>query len=173
MLSKLVFALPVISLLYLLQTFFFRPLPRIVRIPLSILAIIVLAFDLFISLYFYTSCIEMALEYGTKTCLSWIYPTLDFKIMVVVSVIVLTISVWALVAGWSRKAFYLLGAGVVYLGVVFRGLVFLQSVKVMNITGSVNTVILFEFFTIIVVYGLVSAAVYFGISLIGFFRRFT
>jgi hypothetical protein len=115
----------------------------------------------------------MAMQYGQVSCLSWIYPTLDFKIMVLISVVLLTVSVWALVAGWQRRAFYLIGAMVLYIGVVFRVLIFFQSMRVAAISGSVNSSIIFEFFTIIVIYGLVSAMMYSGISFMGFFRRFT
>ena len=173
MYSKIVFAIPIVSLVYLLQTFFFKSLKKAFRIPLVILAIGVVLFDVLVALYFYTGCYEMAINYGYETCLSWIYPTLDFKLMVVFSVLLLTLSVWALVAGWKKQAFYLLGALVLYLGVVFRILIFLQSIKIMANSGSMNTAIIFEFFTIIVVYGLVSAAIYSGISFLGFFRKFT
>ena len=93
--------------------------------------------------------------------------------MVVLSVLILTLSVWALVAGWQKHAFYLLGSLVLYLGVVFRALIFLQSMNIIANSGSMNTAIIFEFFTIIVVYGLVSTAMYSGVMLLGFFQRFT
>ena len=173
MYSKIVFSIPLVSLIFLLQTLFLKPLKKVVRIPLLTFAGVIFLFDLLIALYFYTSCYEMAVKYGYKTCLSWIYPTLDFKVMVVVSVFLLTMSLWALVHGWQRRAFYLIGALVVYLGVVFRVLIFLQSIQIINNSGSMNSAIIFEFFTIIVVYGLVSAFIYSGISFMGFFRRYT
>ncbi|HBH49158.1 MAG TPA: hypothetical protein DDX98_10985 [Bacteroidales bacterium] len=173
MYSKIVFALPIVSLIYLLQTIFFKPIRRLIRVPLAIFALAIFIFDLLVSLYFFSSCFEMVVSYGHKTCLSWIYPTLDFKIMVLVSVLLLTLSVWAMVAGWQRRAFYLIGASVLYLGVFFRILIFLQSMRVTAITGSVNSAIIFEFFTILVIYGLVSSVIYSCVSLMGFFRRFT
>ena len=172
MYSKIVFAIPAISLLYLIQTLFLRSLRKLYRVPLIVLSGLVLLFDILIALYFYTSCFEMVVHYGAKTCLSWIYPTLDFKLMVVASVILLTISVWALVDGWTKKAFYFMGAGVLYLGLAFRLMVLIQSMRVAAISGSVNSAVLFEFFTIIVVYGLVSAVVFLGVAMLGIFRRF-
>ena len=173
MYSKIVFAIPLISLIYFFQTLFFKTLRKLIRIPLAVLAGVILLYDVLISLYFYTSCFEMAVNFGVDTCLSWIYPTLDFKLMVIASVLMLTISVWALVDGWSRKAFYFMGALVLYMGLVFRSLVLFQSMRVAAISGSVNSAVLFEFFTIIVVYGLVSAVIYLGVAMLGLFRRFS
>lgn len=170
MLSKIVFAIPLVSFIYLLQTFFFKSIRKTVRIPLFIFSIIVFAFDVVVALYFFTSCFEMTVVYGSETCLSWIYPTLDFKIMVVVSVLLLTLTLWAITQEWQRWTFYVMGAAVLYLGVLFRALIFLQSIKIISNTGSLNPAIVFEFFTIMVVYGLVSAFIYFAIFSLGLFR---
>lgn len=170
MLSKIVFVIPLVSLIYILQTFFFKSIKRSLRIPLFILAIAMFTYDAVVALYFFTSCFEMVVVYGAESCLSWIYPTLDFKIMVVISVFLLTLTLWALTQEWQRWSFYLIGAIVLYMGVVFRTLVFLQSIKIVSTTGTINSAIIFEFFTIMVVYGLVSAFIYIAVFSLGLFR---
>ena len=170
MLSKIVFVIPLVSFIYILQTFFFKSIRKSIRIPLLIVALVMFAYDLIVTLYFFTSCFEMVVKYGAETCLNWIYPTLDFKIMVVISVFLLTLTLWALTQEWRRWTFYLIGAIVLYMGVMFRTLIFLQSIKIISNTGSVNSAIIFEFFTIMVVYGLVSAFIYFAIFTLGLFR---
>jgi hypothetical protein len=170
MYSKLVFFIPIISLIYVLQTFFFKSIRRVFRIPLLILAVTVFLFDLFTASYFFTACYEMVVTYGYDNCLNWIYPTLDFKIMVAISVLLITLALWALVHEWKRLAFYMMGAIVFYLGLVLRLMVFIQSISIISNIGSVSAPIIFEFFTIIVVYGLVSAGMYFTIFFFGLLR---
>lgn len=170
MLSKIVFAIPLVSFIYVLQTFFFKSIRKSIRIPLFIFSLVMLVYDVIVALYFFTSCYEMVVKYGAETCLSWIYPTIDFKIMVVISVLLLTLTLWAITQEWKRWTFYVIGAVVLYMGVVFRTLIFLQSIKIISNTGSMNPAIIFEFFTIMVVYGLVSAFIYFAIFSLGLFR---
>ncbi len=171
--TKLVFLIPLISLLFLLRTIFNKTVRKGVRFPLIGVSGLLFIFDLFIAVYFYASCCEMAITYNVDTCLSWIYPTLDFKLMVVASVVLLTVAMWGLVAGWSGKAFFLLAGSVLFLGVGFRLAIWYQSFKVIATVGMTNAAVVFEFFTIMVVYGLVSAAIYLVVSMLGFFRRFS
>ncbi len=171
--TKLVFFIPLISFLFFFRTIFIKSVKKRLRIPLMVVSFILFLFDLFIAVYFYGSCCEMAIKYNVDTCLSWIYPTLDFKLMVVLSVLILTVAMWGLFAGWSRKAFYLLAGSVLYVGVGFRVAIWYQSIEVMSTVGITNAAVVFEFFTIMVVYGLVSAAIYLGVAMLGFFRRFS
>jgi hypothetical protein len=171
--TNIVFAIPAVSLIYLTQTILYKPLKKIAKIPLLLLGSAIFFFDLLVTLYFYTGCFEMYLKYGYSNCLNWIYPTLDFKVMVLLSIVLLTLSVWALIQQWKSGLFYLLGSAVVYLGVICRLLIFFQSLKIILNSGSMNGNIIYEFFTIMVVYGLASAFIYTGIFLLGFFRKYT
>lgn len=168
--SKLAFLLPVVSIIYLLDTVFKKRFKVYFRMPLATLALSVVIFDAFVSLVFYVNCLDIGYRFGELKCLGWIYPTLDFQIMAVLSLVLLLIAMWGILKKWGRKNYYLLGSIVLYLGVFARLFVLAGAAQAIAIADTSSNPIVFEIFSVVVVYGLVSAVIYIGIFSIGIFR---
>ena len=133
-------------------------------------AFVMLIFDLFVSLVFYINCLDATYRYGYENCLGWIYPTLDFQIMIGVSVIMLLIALYGTLKEWSRKSYYTLGSVVIYIGAAARLFVLAGAAEAFAIADSSSNPIVFEIFSVVVIYGMASMAIYFTIFCLGLFR---
>lgn len=168
--SKLALLLPAISLIFLLQTLFRKRMKRYLKFPIFILAAVVVVFDVFVYLVFTVNCIEMGVRYSTAfNCIRWVYPTLDFTLMIVLSLLALAFALLAIARGWNKKINYTLGTVVLFLGVLFRLFVLLEATEAISLTSGSSNFLMFEIFSIIILYGLVSAAIYFSIFFLGLF----
>jgi hypothetical protein len=166
--SKLALLLPIISLIYLLQTLFRRQLKTYLKFSFAVISLAVLVFDVFAYLMFSVNCIEMGLRYNTEfDCIRWIYPTLDFTIMVVLSLLALAFAFLGVARGWNRKINYTLGSLVLFVGVISRLFVLIEATDAISLTHGSSNYLIFEIFSIIIVYGLISSVIYFVILLLG------
>ena len=169
--SKLAILLPVITLVYLFQTMFLKRMKGWLKFPLTLLALALLVFDVFVYLVFLVNCIESGGMGQIQHCIHWIYPTLDFEVMIIASVLLLVVAFWGLLKQWTGRSFYALGSAVLYFGVAFRVWLLIEAAEAINIAGGASGAIVFEIFSIVVVYGLVSSALYFSIFFLGMFTK--
>jgi hypothetical protein len=170
MVSKLAFLFPCFTLIYLIDTLFKRRFRVYFRMTLATFAFVMLIFDLFVSLVFYVNCVDVTYRYGYGNCLGWIYPTLDFQVMIGVSIIMLVIALYGTFRDWSRKSYYTLGSVVIYFGAAARLFVLAGASQAFAIAGSSSNPIVFEIFSVVVIYGMASTAIYFTIFCLGLFR---
>lgn len=166
--SKLALLLPIISLVYLLQTLFRKQLNSYLKFSVAAISLAVLVFDVFVYLMFSVNCIEMGMRYATDfDCIRWIYPTLDFTVMFVLSLLALAFAFLGVARGWNRKINYTLGSAVLFMGVASRLFVLIEATDAISLTRGSSNYLIFEIFSIIVVYGLISSVIYFFILLLG------
>ncbi len=168
--SKIAFLLPIASIIYLLDTLLKKRFKVYFKMPLATLALSVVVFDAFVSLVFYVNCLDAGYRFGNVNCIGWIYPTLDFQIMAVISLIMLLLAMWGMLKKWGRKNYYFLGSTVLYLGVFARLFLLAGAAQAMAIADTSSNPIVFEIFSVVVVYGLVSASIYFCVFVLGIFR---
>lgn len=169
--SKLALLLPLISLIYLLQTLFRKQLKSYLRFPIAFFSLGILVFDVFVFLVFTVNCVEMGMRYSEAfKCIRWIFPTLDFTVMVVLSLLALAFTLLGVARGWNRNLNYTLGSVVIFLGVAARLLVLFGAAEAISITDDSSNPLVFEIFSIIIVYGLISAVIYFAIFILSFFK---
>lgn len=167
--SKLALLLPFISVVYLLQTLFRKQLKSYIKFPIAVIALAVLVFDIFVYLMFSVNCLEMGMRYKTEfNCIRWVYPTLDFTIMLILSLLALASAFFGVARGWSRKVYYILGSLVLLLGVAARLFVLLGATEAISLMSGSSNYLIFEIFSIIVVYGLISSIIYLVIFLLSF-----
>ncbi|MBN1118878.1 MAG: hypothetical protein JXA77_16835 [Bacteroidales bacterium] len=167
--SKVAFLLPVISLFYFFQTAFRRQIKIYIRLPLAMVAFVVVLFDLFVSLVFYFNCLDLGNRLGTQNCINSIYPTLDFMLMIFFSMGLLLAATFELRKSWKLKN-YAFSTLVIYIGVLFRLFVLVGAAEAISLTGAASSPIVFEVFSVVVVYGLVSAVIYLMIYSVGFLK---
>lgn len=169
--AKLALLLPLISLTYFLQTLFRRRLKNSLKFPLALFSLGIVAFDVFVFLVFTVNCMEMRMRYSeTFTCIRWIFPTLDFTVMVVLSLLALAFVLLGIARGWSKNFNYTLGSAVIFLGVAARLLVLFGAAGAISLTNDSSNPLVFEIFSIIIVYGLISAIIYLAIFILGLFK---
>lgn len=137
---------------------------------LASLAFVIFVFDLFVAFVFYINCLDASYRFGYENCLGWIYPTLDFQVMIVVSFIFLGFALYGSLKNWSRKNYYTFGSIVIYLGVIARLFILAGASEAFSVAESSSNPIVFEIFSVVVIYGLVSAGFYFTIFCLGLFR---
>lgn len=169
MTSKLALLLPLISLIYLFQTLFRKKLKTYFKLPLTIMSLGILVFDVFVFLVFTVNCFEAGISNQSYNCINWIYPTLDFKLMIIVSLVLLFLAFVGLIRQWRAKVYYTMGSVVLYLGVAVRIFILFGAAEAISISKDSSNAIVFEIFSIVIVYGLVSAAIYFSIFFLGLF----
>ncbi len=167
--SKLAIVVPLISTIYLFQTLFKKRLKVYLKLPLTLLSFSILIFDVFVFLVFFVNCIDFGNDRSVHNCIDWIYPTLDFKMMIAISLTFLIFAFIGLLRHWNKNFYYLIGSIVLYLGVLFRVLLLAGAAEAISISSGSSNPIVFEIFSIVIVYGLVSAAIYFSIFFLGMF----
>lgn len=164
------FLMPLISLIYLIETLTRKRFKIYLKIPMATFAFVVLIFDVFVSLVFYVNCFDVTYRYGYSQCIGWIYPTIDFKIMLVLSLLILLTALYGTIKSWGKNTYYFLGTGVLYLGMFTRLFILVGASEAMVIAESSSNPIVYEIFSVVIVYGLLSAAIYFTVFCIGIFR---
>lgn len=169
--SKMALVLPLISLVYLFQTLLKRKVKVYYKLPLIILSCCLLVFDVFVFLVFFINCLEAGLNYTQNQCIGWVYPTLDFKVMVVVSMVFLGFAFIGLVRNWGIKTYYTFGSIVLYIGVLFRLFLLVSAAEAISFSRGASNPVVFDIFSVVVVYGLISAAIYFSIFFLGLFTK--
>jgi hypothetical protein len=137
---------------------------------LATFAFVVFIFDLFVAFVFYINCLDASYRFGNENCLGWIYPTLDFQVMIIISFIFLCFALYGTLKNWSRRNYYTFGTIVIYLGVIARLFILAGATEAFSVADSSSNPIVFEIFSVVVIYGLVSAAFYFAIFCLGLFR---
>ncbi len=137
---------------------------------LATFAFVVLVFDLFVAFVFYINCLDASYRYGYESCLGWIYPTLDFQVMIVIYLIILGLALYGSFKNWGRKNYYTFGTIIIYLGVIARLFILAGASEAFTIAGSSSNPIVFEIFSVVIIYGFVSAAFYLTILCLGLFR---
>ena len=167
--STLALIFPAASLLYLLQTVLRKNIRILIKILLALPALLLFVVDLFTFLVFYVNCYEAGRYFHDLDCVNWIYPTIDFKIMVIISIILLFAGLYGLTKKWNKKKYYLIASLLIYMGLAARLFVLTEAAGAIAMANDSNNPVVFEIFSIVVVYGLVSSVIYLSVFLLGLF----
>lgn len=169
--STLALVFPTASFIYLLQNILRKDANGFIRILFSLFALVLFLIDVFVFLVFYVNCHEATRYFHNLACLGWIYPTSDFVLMSVVSLMLLIAGLFGLARKWDRKKYFILGSVVVYLGLLTRLFVLGGASQAISATPDSSNPVVFEIFANVIVYGLVSTSIYLIIRILSLFKR--
>jgi hypothetical protein len=170
--SNFVFIIPLVSLIYFIDTLRHKRLHLAFKTLLGLFSFGILILNLLISLVFFVYCKEASFTSQNSDCIGWIYPTSDFRILIVLSLVILSFSIYGLVKKWSRSTYFLLGTIIIYAcnaAMIFN---LAEARYAIQIAIGHNTNIILEIFSIVVVYGLVGSLFYLLIFFLGLFTRY-
>ncbi len=171
--SKLAFLIPIISLIYFIDTIRNKTINRVLKIILGVFSLSIVLLDLLIAAVFYLNCWDASRLFQNSNCIGWIYPTIDFKLMIVLSMVIFTFSIFGLIKKWHRGIYFLFGSIIIYTGTALMIYILNDAKSAISMATGTNTIIILDIFSIVVVYGLVASMFYFAIFFIGLFTKYT
>lgn len=171
--SKLAFLIPLVSLLYFIDTIRNKRLNRILKILLGIFSLTIVVVDFLIAAVFYVNCWDAMHQHVNYKCIGWIYPTLDFKILIILLLVIFTFSIFGLIKRWPRQTYFYFGSIIIYAGTTSMIMLLNGAKNAISLGVGTNTSIILDVFSIAIVYGIIASLFYLGVFFLGLFTKYT